>query len=235
MTEETSAAQKARAGLLARADGAYRDFQSRLMPEIPKERIIGVRMPALRDFSKEFSREPFVSDFLTELPHFYYEENNLHACLIERIGDYEQTVTELDAFLPYVDNWATCDLMNPKVLGKFPKKTEVHIRRWLSSSAPYAVRFGIGCLMRWYLNDGVFCETYLNTVASLDREEYYIRMMQAWFFATALAKRYESTLPYIEGHLLGEWVRRKAIQKACESRRLTDAQKAKLRSLRAKE
>jgi 3-methyladenine DNA glycosylase AlkD len=223
--------REVQAALFSMQDASYADFQSRLMPEIPREKVIGVRMPALRAYSRTLVRDRQVREFMNHLPHTYYEENNVHAVMIEEISDYRKTIEALDAFLPFVDNWATCDMMCPKVLGRHREELLPDIRRWLDAKPVYTVRFGLKCLMTWYL-EGTHAPAAIAMTARVKREEYYIRMMVAWFFATALAKQYEMTVPYLEAHQLGDWVHRKAIQKAVESRRLTPAQKEYLKSLR---
>jgi len=217
--------------LLALSDFEYRDFQAKLMPTVNKEKIIGVRIPLLRSFANKIALKNITTDFLCELPHKYYEEDNLHAFLIEKVQDFETCIIALDEFLPYVDNWATCDTMNPKILGKNTQKLLPHIYRWLSSSHPYTVRYGIGMLMRYYLGDN-FKNEYAEAIASLKSDEYYVNMMSAWYFATALAKQYDSILPYIESKKLSAWVHNKTIQKAVESYRIPATKKEYLKSLR---
>lgn len=222
-------------------DIGYQEFHSRLIPNVDPQTIIGVRTPALRSYAKELLREAKkdaqiqagIDRFLERLPHGYYDENNLHACLIEGIRDYDACVRQLDRFLPCVDNWATCDLMSPKVLGKDTKRLLSDVERWLSSPHVYTVRFGIGMLMRWYLDDA-FETRYLDMAAAKCCEEYYVNMMVAWYFATALAKQYETALPYIEEQRLPLWTHNKTIQKAVESYRITPKQKEYLRTLRRK-
>lgn len=215
--------------LLSLADEFYRQFQIPLMPTVDSERVIGVRTPILRKMAKELAGTPEAEAFLLNLPHTYYEENNLHAFLVEQIGDYDACIAAIDAFLPYVDNWSTCDGWSPKVLKKHPEQLLDKIRVWLKSDHPYTVRYGIGMLQRYFLDDR-FCPDYLEWVASVDREEYYVRMMVAWYFATALAKQYEASLPYIREHRLPEWTHNKAIQKALESYRVSSEHKAELRT-----
>ena len=217
--------------LWERADGGYRDFQSKLIPSLPKESIIGVRTPALRALAKELKGSELAASFLQELPHAYYDENQLHAILLSSSKDYEECRELLERFLPYVDNWATCDILSPKVLRKRPEATLEAIQRWLGSTHSYTVRFGMEMLMSYYL-DALFEPRFLAWVAADRSEEYYVRMMVAWFFATALAKQYEATLPFLEQGLLPEWTHKKTIQKACESYRITAEQKLYLRSLR---
>lgn len=217
--------------LFSMQDEAYRAFQAKLMPTVDMETIIGVRTPALRKFAKAFAKTDKAAEFLHTLPHRYYEENNLHAFLVEQIRDFDACIAALDAFLPYVDNWATCDSMAPKVLGKHQEKLPGHIRRWLSGEETYTVRFAVGLLMRYFLDDS-FSPEYLQWVANLKSEEYYIRMMAAWYFATALAKQYEAALPVLQMGVLETWTHNKAIQKALESYRITPEQKVFLRTLR---
>ena len=217
--------------LFSMQDEAYRQFQAKLMPTVNVETIIGVRTPDLRKFAKAFAKTSEAAPFLQTLPHTYYEENNLHAFLLEQIWDFDACIAALDAFLPYVDNWATCDSMAPKVLGKHREAVLVHIRRWLSSGQTYTVRFAVGLLMRYFLDES-FLPEYLDMVAGIHSEEYYVRMMAAWYFATALAKQYEATLPVFQQNILDPWTHNKAIQKAVESCRITPEQKAFLRSLR---
>ena len=180
--------------LFQKQDVAYRDFQGSLIPTVKKERIIGVRTPELRAMAKALRGGDEAAEFLRRLPHLYFEENQLHAFLIETITDFDACVAALDAFLPYVDNWATCDSMSPKVLGRHKETLRVHIDRWLASPQPYTVRYGVGMLMRWFL-DEAFCPDDLLAVAALRSEDYYVKMMVAWYFATALAKQYDAALP----------------------------------------
>lgn len=219
--------------LFALRDEEYAAFQAKLMPTVDRAKIIGVRTPALRQLAKELKGSREAADFLWQLPHRYYEEDNLHAFLIEKIRDYDECLAALDAFLPYVDNWATCDCMNPKVLKKYPDRTAEKVREWMASGRVYTVRFGIGVLMAYYL-DELFDTEYADMVADYRSEEYYIRMMQAWYFATALAKQYDAVLPYIQEHRLEKWTHNKAIQKAVESYRITDEQKKYLKTLKVR-
>ena len=214
--------------LLSMADGEYKEFSAKLMPTVCKDKVIGIRIPVLRKFAKTLTD---YEDFLQNLPHKYFEEDNLHAFLIEREKDFDRCIEKLDAFLPFVDNWATCDSMKPKVLKKEPEKLLAHINRWINSKDVYAVRYGINLLMSFYLDDN-FDEKYLKLVADVKTDEYYINMMRAWFFATALAKQYEKTLPYMEEKVLDKWTHNKTIQKAAESFRITKEQKAYLKTLK---
>lgn len=220
-------------------DSDYRDFHSKLIPNVDKNLIIGVRTPELRSYAKELLRgakkdsavQTEINEFLAELPHRYYDENNLHAFLLEGIKDYESCLAAVNRFLPYVDNWATCDMMSPKVFARHPGELEAAVKDWLASSDTYTVRFGIGVLMRYFLDEH-FDARYLEQAAQTCCEEYYINMMVAWYFATALAKQYEQTLPFLEEQRLPVWTHNKAIQKAIESRRITPEQKAYLRTLK---
>lgn len=217
--------------LLSLADEGYRQFQIPLMPTVDPQRVIGVRTPILRKLAKELAGTAEGEAFLRALPHTYYEENNLHAFLVEQIRDYDTCIAAIDAFLPYVDNWSTCDGWSPKVLKKHPVELLCQIREWMASDLPYTVRFGIGMLQRHFLDDR-FSPEYLDWVAAVDREEYYVRMMVAWYFATALAKQYETTLPYIQNGRLPLWTHNKTIQKAIESYRISDERKTYLKALK---
>ena len=216
-------------------DEKYGEFQRKLMPTVAPESVIGVRTPQLRALAKEIYGSPEAEGFLREeLPHKYYEENNLHAMLIEQIKDYELCVEALDRFLPYVDNWATCDTMFPKALGRRLPELLEKIKLWTASGETYTIRFGIGMLMRFYL-DGNFNGEILELVSGVRSEEYYVNMMRAWFFATALAKQYEAALAYLEKEKLDAWTHNKTIRKAIESYRISDEQKAYLRTLKMEE
>lgn len=214
-------------------DKEYREFASGLMPTVDPESVIGIRTPDLRKFAKKLAKEPDTAAFLRCLPHRYYEENNLHGFLIEGMKDYGACVQALDAFLPYIDNWATCDQICPKVFQKHLPELLDKIREWIASGRVYTVRFGIGMLMRFYLDDA-FDPEYLELVCSVESDEYYVKMMIAWYFATALAKQYDAAIPYIERKKLEVWTHNKAIQKSVESRRITEEQKNYLRSLKIK-
>lgn len=216
--------------LLALKDDVYRDFQCKLMPTVDRDTVIGVRTPLLRKMARGLDSKT-ADVFMRTLPHRYYEENNLHAFLIERIRDYDECIAALDAFLPCVDNWATCDSMNPKILGKHRDRLLSDIERWLVSSDVYAVRFAIKLLMTYYL-DADFDPAYPARVAAIESKEYYINMMIAWYFATALAKQYGAILPYLAERRLSPWIHAKAIQKAVESYRITDAQKEELKRMK---
>lgn len=211
-------------------DSKYRDFQSKLMPTVEKEKIIGVRTPDLRKFAKEISKNEYAKEFLKILPHEYYEENNLHAFLIEEIKDFALCVAELNRFLPFVDNWATCDMMRPKIFKKHLPELLDEIKIWLVSEDTYTVRFGIEMLMVYFLDENYKTE-YSDAVAKIRSEEYYIKMMIAWYFATALAKQYDAVLPYLEQNRLDADTHNKTIRKAIESYRISDEQKIYLRTL----
>lgn len=219
--------------LFALQDPAYKAFHSRLMPTVDPDRIIGVRTPALRALAKEMAGSNDARSFLASLPHYYYEENNLHGMLIERMSDFGACIKALDAFLPHVDNWATCDLISPRVFKKHLPELLPHIKRWLTSEHLYTVRFGVGMLLKHYL-DEAFIPEYLKWVASLKWEEYYVKMMVAWYFATALAKQWDDTLPYLTDAKLDVWTHNKTIQKAIESYRVCDERKELLKKLRIK-
>ena len=219
--------------LFALQDLKYKKFHSKLMPTIDSDVIIGVRTPDLRKLTKELKGTPEAEQFLTELPHHYYEENNLHAFLIETIKDFDVCIAALNEFLPYVDNWATCDMMAPKVLKKDLPKLYEWVKLWIASGETYTIRFGVNMLMKYYL-DEAFLPDYPELVASICSEEYYIKMVVAWYFATALAKQYETVLPYLLDHRLDVWTHNKTIQKAVESYRITPEQKAFLKTLKRK-
>lgn len=219
--------------LFERQDLQYREFQAKLMPTVDPETVIGVRTPELRALAKAYAKTPESREFLKLLPHKYYEENNLHGFLLETVKDYGEAVQYVEAFLPYVDNWATCDMMCPKVFGTHLPQLSDKIREWIEAPGVYTVRYAIGMLMRYYLDDA-FLPEYPAMVAAVRSEEYYVNMMIAWYFATALAKQYEAVLPYLTERRLEPWTHNKAIQKAVESRRITAEQKAYLRTLKVK-
>ncbi len=213
------------------ADPAYQAFQSKLIPDMHPGKILGVRMPQLRKFSKDLSKYAEIASFVKELPHCYYEEDNLHALYINSLTEYAQAVMELEQFLPFVDNWATCDLLSPKAFQNHPADLLHQIKVWLQSPHVYTRRFAIGALMRHYL-DAHFDPGMLALVLETSREEYYVRMMVAWYLATALAKQYPSALAVLESRQLDPWTHNKAIQKALESYRITSTQKEYLRTLK---
>ncbi|MBO7482152.1 MAG: DNA alkylation repair protein [Bacteroidales bacterium] len=204
------------------------------MPGIDIERIIGVRTPQLRKLAKEFAKDAEIDDFLSNLPHQYYDENNMHGFIISEIKDYNRCIAEIDRLLPYVDNWATCDLLSPKSFRKNHSKLLKDIRRWMKSTKTYTIRFGIEALMTHFLDED-FRPEYLEWVASIRNDEYYVKMMVAWYFATALAKQYDATLPIIEQKRLEKWTHNKSIQKAIESYRITTERKEYLKGLKIKD
>lgn len=209
----------------------YRDFQSKLVPNIPKETILGVRTPDMRKIAKSIEGTKEAEAFLAELPHQYYEENLVHFFLIAMVRDFDECVQLVDTFLPYVDCWPVCDQASPKVFAKNHEKLLPLIRRWIASEHVYTVRFGIRMLMNEFLGKD-FRPEYLDWVAKVSGEDYYIKMMVAWYFATALAKKYEASVVYIEDNRLEPWTHKKAIQKAIESRRVSDEHKDYLKTLR---
>jgi hypothetical protein len=212
-------------------DKKYRDFQCRLIPTLESTTIIGVRTPELRRYAKELVKQKEMQNFLHFLPHQYFEENQLHAFMISEIKDNKQCLEELNQFLPFVDNWATCDQLSPKVFKKNRSELIDQIKQWVCSDKTYIVRFGIGMLLEHFLDDD-FDPIYLEMVSKISSAEYYIRMMIAWYFATALAKQYTKALPYIEEQRLDIWTHNKTIQKAVESRRITLEQKEYLKCLK---
>ena len=212
-------------------DLKYRDMQIKIIPTVEPESVIGVRTPELKSIAKDILKDGNYKGFLEELPHRYFEENQLHAFIISGIKDLNECMEDLETFLPYVDNWATCDQMSPKIFRKHKDVLFSHIKEWVNSEKTYAVRFGVGMLMEHFLDDD-FDLLYPELVAKLRSEEYYVNMMIAWYFATALAKQYESILPFIEEKKLDNWTHNKAIQKSLESRRITEEQKLYLKSLK---
>lgn len=211
----------------------YKAFHQRLIPTIAPERIIGIRTPDLRKFSKNFAQDNDTQAFLNELPHKYYEENNLHAFIIEKIKDYDKAMLETEKFLPYIDNWATCDMFKPKVFSKNTDKLILKIDAWLESEQTYTVRYGIGLLMSYYLDEN-FKTEYLEIVSKIRSQEYYVNMMIAWYFATALAKQYDSAVKFLEDFKLDKWVHNKTIQKSAESNRISPEKTAYLKTLKIK-
>ena len=220
-----------RARLFGLRDEGYAAFQGKLMPGIAAERIIGVRTPILRKLAKEYAKREDVGEFLGDLPHGYYDENNLHGFIISECRDFAKAVAYVDALLPYVDNWATCDLLSPKVFAKHRAELRAEVDRWIASSETYTIRFGLEMAMSHYLDED-FMPEYLEAAAGIVSEEYYVNMMIAWYFATALAKQWDAAVGYIEDGRLGAWVHNKTIGKAIESYRITDEQKEYLRGLK---
>ena len=219
--------------LFALQDPAYRDFTAPLLPSVARETIIGVRTPAVRKLAKELKREGKAGDFLRQLPHAFFEENGLHAALLCLEKDFERCLEETERFLPCVDNWAACDGLNPDCFKKHRRELIERVPAWLGSAHPYTIRFGVSVLMNHFL-DGDFRPEYLQWVASIRSEEYYVNMMRAWYVATALAKQYEAAYPFLARRQLDRWTHNKAIQKAVESYRITPEQKAELKLLRWK-
>lgn len=216
-------------------DDNYAKFHRKLIPNIAPERVIGVRTPVLRKYVKNLMKNDYdeISVFLGTLPHDYYEENQMQAFIISGIKDFDRCIEELEKFLPYVDNWATCDQISPIAFKKEPEKLIPYIDNWIASEDVYAVRFGIGMLMKCFLEEHFKLE-YVDKVIKIQSEEYYVNMMIAWYFATALAKQYDAILPYLEQKKLKNWTHNKTIQKAIESYRIKAEQKEYLRSLRQK-
>ena len=241
--------------LLAEQDLKYRDFHASLLPNIDKKKIIGVRVPTMRKIAKEFAAKTLPKDidcFLDKLPHKYFEENQVHLFVVERIKDFDECLRRIEQFLPYIDNWAVCDGKSPKALLKDETRFLTCIKAWLKSREPYTVRFGMNMLMNFFLDER-FDKKHLEMVAAVDEnlfddsdtgaarssinaarptDRYYVQMVIAWYFATALAKQWDAAFPYIKGRKLSPWIHAKSIQKACESYRITDEQKALLRSLK---
>lgn len=217
--------------LFCMQDKKYRDFQSKLIPTVNQDSIIGVRTPELKKYAKQLAKREDVDDFLRELPHPYFDENQLHSFIISEIKDFSRCVEEVSRFLPFVDNWATCDQLSPKIFKKHRQELLSFIREWITSDHTYTVRFGVGMLMQHFLEED-FDLAYPKMVSLIRSQEYYINMMIAWYFATALAKQYDAVLPFIEGKELDTWTHNKAIQKSVESSRITPEQKNYLKSLK---
>lgn len=227
----TNIEKEVQESLFSMQDLEYKAFHAKLIPNVNEETIIGVRTPELRKYAKQFSKTDQAKEFIKILPHKYYEENNLHAFIVEQIKDFDECMEEVERFLPYVDNWATCDMMAPKVFQKNLPQLLERIKVWIKADDTYTVRFAIGMLMKYFLDDE-FDIVYPKMVVKVKSEEYYINMMIAWYFATALAKQYESILPFIENKMLEMWTHNKAIQKAVESRRISQEQKDYLKKLK---
>ena len=219
--------------LYAQQDLGYKALQERTINNIDPDSIIGVRTPALRAYAKEIGKREDVSVFLKDVPHKFFDEDQLHAFIISGMKDYDECMNELEKFLPYVNNWATCDQMSPKVFKKHKAELLKHIKVWIKSKETYTIRFGVGMLMEHFLDED-FDPKYPEMVSKLRSEEYYVNMMIAWYYATALAKQYEAVIPYIKENRLAVWTHNKAIQKSIESYRITPEQKEYLRSLKIK-
>lgn len=225
--------KKIRAGLMARQDKAYHKFVSKLIPSLDPERMIGVRTPELRKYMKELAREENYELFLEALPHHYYEENNLHGAMIEQMKDFEKAMRHTEDFLPYIDNWATCDSFTPKIFKKYPSEVYEKVTVWITSDHTYTIRYAIGVLLSNYLKEE-FQPEMLEMVSAVESEEYYVNMMIAWYFSMALVQQYQSAIPYLTERKLSKWVHNKTIQKAVESRQIAPETKEYLRSLRVK-
>lgn len=217
--------------LFALQDNEYKSFHSKLMPTVPPEKIIGVRVPALRKLAAELYKDGTGELFIKNLPHNYYEEDNIHAFIVEKIKDADSAFYETERFLPFIDNWATCDMFSPRVFAKHPEKLYKKSLEWIKSEKTYTVRYGIGMLMRYFLDER-FSTDILTVVSETKSDEYYVNMMIAWFLATALAKQYDDTVKLIENKKLDVWVHNKTIQKAVESNRIDKDTKEYLRSLK---
>lgn len=219
------------AELFRMRDEKYAAMQRKIIPTVEADRIIGVRTPVLRDFAKTLYKDDDAEAFLSCLPHRYFDEDQLHAFMISLEKDFDKCLAQVEAFLPFIDNWATCDQLSPKAFKKEAERLIPHICSWIRSDKTYIVRFAIGMLMQFFLDDRFSLE-YPDMVAAVKSDEYYVNMMVAWYFATALAKQYDAVLPYLEEHRLDEWTHKKTIQKAVESYRITPEQKAYLKTLR---
>ncbi|MBR4513892.1 MAG: DNA alkylation repair protein [Lachnospiraceae bacterium] len=219
--------------LFSMQDIKYRDFQAGLIPGYEPDMMIGVRTPELRKYAKQLVKRDDTQEFLDKLPHKYFDENQLHAFIVSEMKDYDKCISEVKRFLPYVDNWATCDQMSPKIFKKHREPLLEEINEWIKSKETYTIRFGVGMLMEHFLDED-FDPLYPEMVAQLRSEEYYVNMMIAWYFATALAKQYETVLPFIEQGKLDVWTHNKAIQKSVESYRITPEQKEYLKTLKIK-
>ena len=217
--------------LLKLSDEKYKSFQLSLMPGIPSEKVIGVRIPIVRNFAKEIKGTPKAYEFMSRLPHAYYDEDNLHGILISMKKDYRRAINLLDDFLPFVDNWATCDLITPKIFANHREELLSIIREWMAAEHTYTVRFGVEMLLKFYLDDG-FSREQADAVAALQSEEYYVNMVRAWYFATALAKQYDGVISYLEEKRLDAWTHNMTIRKAIESYRIPKEKKDALRRLK---
>lgn len=216
-------------------DAENRDFLKKLIPTVSEDRILGIRTPILRKYAKELhnTRKAPAEDFLRDLPHFYFDENNLHAFLIEQVKDYHRAMELTEAFLPFIDNWATCDSFSPKIFKKYPDEIYRYVLQWIKSEATYIRRFAIGLLLSWYLDEH-FDSKHLLLAAGADSDEYYVKMMIAWYFSTALVKQYDAAIAFFTERRLDKWTHNKALQKAVESRRISEEKKIYLKSLKVK-
>ncbi len=232
--ETNALTEKIREELKKKGEKSYAEFQAVLLPTVPADTILGVRTPLLRAYAKELKHSEEKEIFLSELPHQYFDENQLHAFLVSQEKDYEICIEKTEQFLPYIDNWATCDQFSPKVFKTHKKDLLPYIKEWIFSTRTYTIRFGAGMLMRYFL-DTDFLPEYHEWMISISSKEYYVNMMIAWYFATALAKQYEATIPILAEHRLSDWIHQKTIQKAVESRRISKEKKEELRTLREKQ
>ena len=212
-------------------DEAYRDFQAKIVPNIAKEKIIGIRTPVLREFVKNYFRDGDAEEFLNDLPHKYFEENSIHALFISELNDFDECLTAIKIFLPHVDNWATCDSISPKIFAQHTAELDAEISDWLTSAQPYTVRFGLSMLMKFYLGEK-FDVRHLERAAAIDSEHYYVQTMAAWLFATALAKHFDAAIKFLTERKLSTRIHNRTIRKALESRRITSEQKIFLRGLK---
>lgn len=219
--------------LFENQDKKYRDFQLKLIPGVKSESVIGVRTPVLRSLAKSYAKNGDIDSFLKDLPHNYFDENQLHSFIISLTKDFDKCLEQINDFLPFVDNWATCDQLSPKVFARHAEKLPDEIEKWLSSDKIYTIRFGIGMLMQHFLDDN-FDEKYLKRVSEIKSDDYYVKMMIAWYFATALAKQYDEAVKYLQNKTLDKWVHNKTVQKAVESYRIIDEQKEYLKTLKVK-
>ena len=223
---------KIREALFAMRDEPYAQFQRKLMPTVDPARVLGVRIPDVRRLAKSIYGTNAARAFLSDLPHAFYDEDNLHGALLDRIPNFDTAIAEVERFLPYIDNWATCDLFCPKTLLQKPDSLLSHIKSWLSSDKVYTVRYGLVRLTSWYLDGARFTPEILSLAAQVRNEDYYINMAQAWFFSMTLAKQYDATIPYLKAQKLDAWVHNKAIQKAVESYQVSPEIKAYLKTLK---
>lgn len=219
--------------LFQNQDLKYKDFHSSLVPNVDKDRFIGVRTPVLRKLAKEMVKDGSYKDFIKELPHYYYEENTLHSCILSLLKDLDELINELDNFLPYIDNWATCDLLRPKAFEKDQKRILDKVKEWINTKDVYSIRFGIVTLLSFYL-DEFFCKEINEIVLKIKSDDYYVNMAIAWYFSYALIKQYDLTIDIFKMYKLDKWVHNKSIQKAIESFRISDDKKIYLRSLKVK-
>lgn len=217
--------------LFKMSDEKHANFSAKLMPTIDPKTVLGIKTPLLRKYAAEIYGTEAATEFMQALPHNFFEENNLHAFLIERINNFDNCIEALEKFLPYVDNWATCDSMRPKVFKRNLDKLEVKAREWIRSTETYIIRFGIEMFMVYFLDEN-FSSEHTEFISKTHSDEYYVKMMIAWYFATALAKQYNKTLPYLENNVLDIWTHNKTIQKAVESYRITKEQKDYLKTLK---